>query len=399
MSIHRRVVIDLSQQRAEALTDAQKALDAEDQAAFDAAMQQVENLDQKIAMHNRLVSAEESAPTLPMVQDRTPEAPAMRGPVDELRGSREYARAFCAAVRNGLSPQTAGGHAEARVLLDALTEGTNADGGFLVPVDLQTRIHELMREMNPLRQLVRVERVTTNTGSRVLDTKPTTGFTQLSEMGQIPTDGQPSFSRISYAIKDYGLIVPISNDLLADNDAGLLEYLARWMARKRVITENTAILAKLATLTKTSTGANGVLSAIKTALNVTLDPAISTGASLLTNQTGYNYLDSLTETDSGRPLLQPDIAKGSGFLVKGKPIHCASNAQLANITGSGAGTPLYVGNFAEFVTIFERQAMEFTTTNIGGNAWRTNSTEGRAILRMDCVIVDSAAVAALKITT
>lgn len=323
----------------------------------------------------------------------------MRGPVDELRGSREYVRAFCAAVRKRLSPQTAGGHAEARVLLDALTEGTNADGGFLVPVDLQTRIHELMRAMNPLRQLVRVEPVTTSTGSRVLDTKPTTGFTQLSEMGQIPTDDQPSFSRISYTIKDYGLIVPISNDLLADNDAGLLEYLARWMARKRVITENTAILAKLATLTKTSTGANGVLSAIKTALNVTLDPAISTGASLLTNQTGYNYLDSLTETDSGRPLLQPDIAKGSGFLVKGKPIHCASNAQLANITGSGAGTPLYVGNFAEFVTIFERQAMEFTTTNIGGNAWRTNSTEGRAIMRMDCVIVDSAAVAALKITT
>lgn len=401
--MHRRQLLDLMNRRAQALTEAQTAFDAENQADFDAAMQRVSDLDTQIANVRRLVDAEEALPApeaAPAAQTPAPVEDA----TETLRGSREYARAFCNAVRAGLSPATAGGVESARVLLDALTEGTNADGGFLVPVDLQTRINELMRELNPLRNLVNVERVTTRTGYRVLDTKPTAGFTLLTEMGQVPTDDQPAFSRIDYTVKDYGLIVPISNDLLADNDAGLMEYLARWMAKKRVITENGLILAQLATLTPTDVAAAAELAAIKTALNVSLDPAIAAGAVLLTNQSGYNYLDQLCDKD-GRPLLQPDVANGSGYLVKGKRITACSNSVLANVAASGsgstavtAGSLCYVGDLKQFITIFDRMAMEFTTTNIGGSAWRTNSTEGRAIMRLDVKKVDTAAAVALKFT-
>ena len=31
--------------------------------------------------------------------------------------------------------------------------------------------------------------------------------------------------------------------------------------------------------------------------------------------------------------------------------------------------PVYIGYFRAFGTLFQRKAMEFATTNIGGNAW------------------------------
>ena len=42
--------------------------------------------------------------------------------------------------------------------------------------------------------------------------------------------------------------------------------------------------------------------------------------------------------------------------------------------------------------------MQIASTNIGGSAWNTNSTEVRAITRLDAVTFDAEAVAAGKIT-
>ena len=51
-----------------------------------------------------------------------------------------------------------------------------------------------------------------------------------------------------------------------------------------------------------------------------------------------------------------------------------------------------------FGTLFRRQAMEIASTNVGGNAWNTNSTEVRAITRLDAVTTDDKAVVAAKIS-
>ena len=390
MKKYRRQLLDLMAKRKGFMDAAQTAFDNNDQTAFDAAMQNVSDLDTQINDINALIAAHEAAPATPPA---SPSAPAADDAVAQLRSSNEYVRAFCGAIRARMSPGMARDDDRFSVLLDALTEGVDENGGFLVPVDLQTRINELRRQLVSLRDLVTVEPVTTLTGYRVLDAAPTTGFTLMEEMGEIPTDDQPSFRRVGYSCKDYGLIVPISNDLLSDNNAGLMEYLARWMAKKAVITENKLILAVLAKLQPTAVAAGGELAAIKTALNVTLDPDIALNASILTNQDGYNWLDLLVD-GNGRPLMQPDITAGSGYQIKQKPVTSASNRLLAS--GEG-GAPLYVGDFKSFITLFDRQVMEFTSTNIGGNAWRSNSTEGRAIMRLDLQQMDGEAVAALEL--
>lgn len=398
----KRKLIDLSNQRTQLLKDAEAALEAGSTADYDAAMEKVTNLNTEIQRIQNLLAEQERH-----IAEQQPATAGLSGGHDNapvvdrvacMRGSNEYTRAFCSAVRNRLSPASARGYEGYGILLDALTEngGTTPgeDGGFLVPVDLQTRINELRRQMVSLRALVRVEPVTTLTGYRVLDTAPTKGFTALEEMGQIPTDDQPAFSRYEYKVKDYGLIIPISNDLLADNDAGLLEYLARWMAKKAVLTENALILNLLATAQATTVKTGQELAAIKKALNVTLDPDIALNAVILANQTAYDLLDNLVD-GNGRPLLQPDVTGGSGQQLKGRPIQVVANRLLAD---SENGSPVYIGDFAEAITIFDRQVMEFTTTNVGGSAWRTNSTEGRAIMRLDVQQVDKDAVAALTLS-
>ena len=53
--------------------------------------------------------------------------------------------------------------------------------------------------------------------------------------------------------------------------------------------------------------------------------------------------------------------------------------------------PLYIGNFKMLASLIRRQAFEFASTNIGGNAWRTNSTEVRCIMRFDTIVTDAKA--------
>ncbi len=201
-------------------------------------------------------------------------------------------------------------------------------------------------------------------------------------------DDQPAFTRISYAIEDYALIVPVSNDLMNDNTAGLMAYLSRWMGKKSVLTENINLLSLLGTLEGTALTSGKEIAGIKTALNTGLDPAISQTAALLTNQSGFNVLDLLTDSN-GRPLLMPDPTKPTQMLLRGRPIVMLSDTYLPNDETNGA--PLYIGDFSQFGTLFRAATMAVASTNVGGNSWNTNSTEVRAITRLDEMQTDSAA--------
>lgn len=53
--------------------------------------------------------------------------------------------------------------------------------------------------------------------------------------------------------------------------------------------------------------------------------------------------------------------------------------------------PLYVGKFDRLGTLFVRKGIELATTNVGGDAWATDSTELRAICRMGASLVDKTA--------
>lgn len=332
-------------------------------------------------------------PADPQVPD-TQDAPGLRA----MLRSNEYARAFARAVRMGITPKRGRGDSECKVLYDALTIGGGSpageDGGFLVPEDIDQQIRELRRALTPLAELFTQEPVSTNSGWRVMSTNPAAGMASVDEMGEVQAGEQPVFSKVSYTLTKYGLYIPVSNELLADEVAGLFAYLARWIARKEVIQENTLLLAVLDDLTATAITAGEELSGIKGVLNKVLDPMISANASILTNQTGFDVLDNMTD-GTGRPLIMREITSGTPKLLNGKTIHVAADATLANVSGKA---PVYIGDFQQYATIFKRSPLEIVSTDIGGSAFRTDSTEVRAIVRMGVSKFDTAAVALRTIT-
>ena len=330
-----------------------------------------------------------------------------RGRVRQMLGSNEYARAFAYAIRHGVIPSRAGGDPNCQVLYNALTEvgGTpeGEDGGFLVPEDIDHTIHELRRALNPLAGLFTQETVSTNKGWRVMDKAPSTGFAKLdAELSEIPQDDQPAFGKVTYSLDTYALILPVSNELAADEVASLFSYLARWFAKKHVITENLILKAVLETLPASNITTDDPVNQIKRVLNVTLDPAISLTSVLLTNQDGYDYLDSLKDAH-GRPLLQPDPTNETINRFKGRTVHVVSNAVLPSRTVTTAGAtkgdyyPLYIGNCQQLATLFTRQGLEIRSTDIGGNAFHTNSIEVRGVTRLGAAKFDADAVARREI--
>lgn len=387
-------LLDL-QAKAKEIVDRMKAADkANDQTAFDAAQAELAPISAEIARVKVLMQAEESS--TPEPQNLATAQGAAGAPVN----SSECIHAFCECVRAGAAGDRTRYLQNADIVHRAvknegMTEGTPADGGLIVPSDIQTMIREQMRALNPLSELFTVETVSTNTGSRVRDTAPTNGFTKVAEMGTISKDDKPTFAKVEFTVEDYALIVPVSNDLLKDTDQNLLAYLSRWLGKKAVITENKLLLTLLTALdgSAASITESGALKAIKKLVNTTLDPIFGVSASFLTNQSGFNFLDSL-EDSNGRPLLQINPADRTQYMVGGRAVHVVSDAVLPNKTTA----PLYVGDFKSFGTLFRRQAMEIASTNVGGNAWNTNSTEVRAITRLDAKQFDAAAVAAGKIT-
>ncbi len=322
---------------------------------------------------------------------------------DMLR-SNEYARAFAYAIQHGVSRKNGRDNERVKILYDALTESggspTGTDGGFLVPEDIDHTIREVRRSLDPLAALFNEETVTAPTGWRVRDTAPTKGLVDVDEMGQIDDDDdQPAFAKVPYSCTKKALILPVSNELMTDNVANLFSYLGRWFAKKLVITENSMLVTALRTLTATSIASNP-MAGLKYALNKGLDPAISALATVILNQSGFDILDNLLDGND-RPLLQPDPTSATVKRFSGRPMHPVSYATLADVTSGSpevTTTDLFIGDGKEFATLFRCGGYELASTDIGGSAWRTDSTELRGITRLGVSKFDTAAMVRRTLT-
>lgn len=326
--------------------------------------------------------------------------------VKDLRSTSEYTRTFFDAFRSGVSPKTirAGMHSDEKfgVLMDALTETggspAGSEGGFLLPTDFDNMINQKMRSFVDLANYVNVEQVLAYSGWRAVETAAAASpFAAIVEGDGLAAAESPTFTKVEYTIVDYGGYLPVSNNLLSDAPANIMAYLSNWMARKVVLTNNTLILALINAISATAvTDYKTLVSKIKAALNKTLDPAISAGASIFTNQSGLDLLDQLDDGD-GRPLMQPDPSSELMKRILGRPVVVLSDTHWANLSGP-ARARFAIGDGREYCTFFRRAGLEMAATTIGGDAWRKNNTEVRGIMRADVVEVDASAMVTLAVT-
>ena len=273
--------------------------------------------------------------------------------------------------------------------ISSVTTDTNGNGGLTIPEDVQTAIHELVRQFATLQNLVTVESVGTNKGSRDYETlSEIKRMAEVEEGAEIQEGDYPKLSLIKYVIKDYAGYFVLTNDLLADTAEAMLAWLNKWIAKKVAVTRNTAIIAKLGTATKKPTITK--FDDIKDMVLTGVDPAIAPTSSFLTNQSGFAVLAKVKDA-MGNYLVQRDVTQPDRYLLDGKLVTVIADRWLPDVSGSH---PLYFGDYKQAITLFDRQSMSLMTTNVGGQAWRTNTTEVRVIDRFDVQATDADAIEA-----
>lgn len=280
---------------------------------------------------------------------------------------------------------------------NTMTEGVDANGGYTVPADTQTKINKYKETHRSLRDLVTVENVTSNKGSRVYETKTAVkGFKKVAEDGSIEAIGNPTFEQVTYEIADYAGYLPVSNDLLNDNDANLEGEIVDWIGRNGLATDNAQIVALAKAGTKaTITG----IKDIKHAVNVTIGSAYD--SKIVTNDDGLDYLDNL-EDKNGRPLLEANPTAPAQMQLRCGarviPIEVIPNADLPSDTTK---IPFIIGDLKEAFHIYDRQqtvlyaSKDATVTDSDGkplfNAFQQRGTLYRGEQRADYKTVDRGA--------
>ena len=299
---------------------------------------------------------------------------------------KDTVKAFADAARRGFKVE------------DSMNEGTPADGGYTVPEDIQTRINERRSAKASLIDLVDVESVTTNKGSRTFKKRAQqTGFQKVGEGAKIGAKATPQFERMDYTISKYAGYLPVTNDLLEDSDAAITSVLTAWIGDESRVTRNNIIRAAINTKEKTAL-AN--LDDIKKALNVTLGAAFKSTSKVVTNDDGLQYLDTLKDSD-GKYLLQPNPADPMQLrLCAGAtivPVVVIPNDDLPSdvATAKKRKIPMIIGDLKEGIKFFDRKRITITASNLAAagdlNAFEEDLTLFRAIEREDCQVKDDMA--------
>ena len=274
---------------------------------------------------------------------------------------------------------------------NTMTEGTKADGGYTVPEDIKTKINQYKKAMFSLENLVDVEKVSTSTGRRTYQKRAQVeGFKAVTEGGKIQPSATPQFEILEYAIKKYAGYMPVTNELLADSDANIANALVEWFAEQDIATRNVQILTAIGTKTETDLKN---LDGIKKAVNVTLGSAFTGSITIMTNDDGLQYLDTLVDKN-GRYLLTPSIQDpAKKVLAVGAstiPIVVVPNSVLATKTNK---VPFVIGDFKEAIMIFDRDKLSVMTSNVAAvgqlNAFEQDLTLFRGIERLDCKTKDA----------
>lgn len=254
-------------------------------------------------------------------------------------------------------------------------------GGVLVPVEVSDFVGRMDTGVYRLRTRVSEYFARTLSGKIPLANNPTAGL--VAQFDELPASGiskgQITFGSVDWTVKDYGLIVPVSNDLLADAEADVMGVIGEQFYRAQVITENNMILAAI--------DANGAATAasdwtdILKAVNGTA-PIGGGDKVIVTNTDGFNYLDTLVD-DQKRPILTQALVDDPRRIFRGYEVIQLPNEILATDSTTGA-IPFYVGSLKDAVYFIERQGLEIAYNPYSDSAYAKNAVDVRVTCRLDC---------------
>lgn len=306
-------------------------------------------------------------------------------------------------IKNGKKPTKPVGNDAVKDFADAarkgfpknsMSEGSNEDGGYAVPEDIETKINTYRESKASLIDEVDVKPVKHLKGAQTYKKRSQqTGFVKVSENGKISKKDTPKFERLTYEIAKYAGYFPVTNELLDDSDENIAQILIEWIGDESRVTRNKIILEKVGTKDKT---VFKTADDVKKAKNVTLGAAFKNTSKIYTNDDGFNWLDTLKD-GNGNYLLQPIATDDTKYKIFGLEVKVYPNADMpSDVSVSGKRTiPMVIGDLKEGIRFFDRKKLTITASDIAQigdlNAFEQDLTLWRAIEREDCKVKDSEA--------
>ena len=115
-------------------------------------------------------------------------------------------------------------------VVNALEEGTDSEGGYLVPDEYERTLVEALEEENVFRQMAKVIR--TSSGDRKIPVVATKGTASWIDEEGAYTESDDSFGQVSIGAYKVGTMIKVSEELLNDSVFDLESYIAKEFARR-----------------------------------------------------------------------------------------------------------------------------------------------------------------------
>ena len=350
--------------QAKAFLDAHRGekgiLSAEDTEVYERMEQEIVDLGREIERQERLdaMGREMEAPLMAPLTTK----PECRKK-DEKAGtaSDAYKDAFWAQVRsrNGISYE----------IRNALSEGVDSEGGYLVPDEFERTLVQALEEDNVIRAHAHV--FTTSNGIHKIPVVATKGVANWIDEGAPYGESDDVFAQEQIDAHKVGTLIKVSEELLDDSAFDLQQYISKEFTRRIGAKEEEAFLigdgSKKPTgiLHETAGAQVGVTAAGTTA--VTADELIDLFYSLkspyrrkaiwVLNDSSIRAIRKLKDLNN-QYLWQPGLREGEPDLLLGKPLY--TSAYMPTIT-AGARTILF-GDLS-YYWIGDRKGITFKRLN------------------------------------
>ena len=207
-------------------SDKDGKLSAEDAAAYDKMEKDVVALGKDIERRERqaAIDAELAKPTAAPILN----APQAIAPEKVGRASDDYRKAMLTAIRSNF-----------RQVSNILQEGVDADGGYLVPEEYDSRLIDVLTEENIMRTLG--TKLTTS-GERKINIAATKPAASWIEEGGSLTFGDATFDQIILDAYKLHVAIKVTEELLYDNAFQLETYLIDQFGKALANAEEDAFL-------------------------------------------------------------------------------------------------------------------------------------------------------------
>lgn len=275
-------------------------------------------------------------------------------------------------------------------VLRALSEGVDAEGGYLVPEELRTEVFRVLPDMTVMRKLARVLPMSSDTLKlNSLSARPKAYWTAEY---QSKSTTSAEFNQITLSPNDLVCLLPITEQLLADANINLVQFVIELFAEAIGLAEDEAFFTGSGTGQPKGISAETIANQPVAGASLSLDDVIdlidlvpqrvtqSPKAAFIGHRKVKRALRKIKDTAGDYIWRDGMGGVGGGGESKRLPdtLYGYNFYEVNHLSQS----ELYFGDWSMYI-IGDRQTMSVTTTTEGGEAWRRNAMEIKAVERVD----------------